>query len=446
MQETLLEAAFPPNFVWGVATSAFQIEGGAADDGRGESIWDTFCDVPGAIADGSNGRIACDHYNRLDEDLDLMQSLGVPAYRFSVAWPRVQPKGRGAWNVEGLAFYDRLVAGLQQRGIAAHLTLYHWDLPQALQDEGGWAKRDTAHHFAAYARTIAARYGDMLASITTHNEPWVVAILGYEAGIFAPGIKCRKTAMQAAHHLLLGHGLAIRAMRELKLAAPLGIVLNQSPIYPATDTAADVDKARVEDGKLVRWYMDPLLLGRYPADIVDYLGADAPAVEEGDMALIASPIDFIGINYYTRNFASHANPWQPAPGPLGVTDMGWEVYPAGLTELLVRLQRDYRLPPLYITENGAAYQDTVVDGRIDDAARTTYLRTHIAAVHDAIAAGVDVRGYFAWSLFDNFEWAMGYSKRFGIVYVDYASGKRIPKASALWYRDFIQQQQRAGVA
>ena len=446
MQETLLDAAFPPNFVWGVATSAFQIEGGAADDGRGESIWDTFCDVPGAIADGSNGRVACDHYNRLEQDLDLMQSLGVPAYRFSVAWPRVQPKGSGAWNSEGLAFYDRLIAGLRQRGIAAHLTLYHWDLPQALQDDGGWANRATAHHFAAYARTIAARYGDMLASITTHNEPWVVAILGYEAGIFAPGIKSRKTAMQAAHHLLLGHGLALRAMRELKLEAPLGIVLNQSPIYPATDSAADAAKARIEDGKLVRWYMDPLLLGRYPADIVDYLGADAPVLEQGDMALIASPLDFIGINYYTRNFASHANPWQPEPGPLGVTDMGWEVYPAGLTELLVRLQRDYRLPPLYITENGAAYQDVVVDGRVDDAERTTYLRTHIAAVHDAIAAGVDVRGYFAWSLFDNFEWAMGYSKRFGIVYVDYASGKRIPKASALWYRDFIQQQQRAGLA
>jgi beta-glucosidase len=336
---------------------------------------------------------------------------------------------------------------LQRRGIEAHLTLYHWDLPQALQESGGWANRETALLFAGYAAFIGQRYGHAVATIATHNEPWVVAILGHDSGIFAPGIQCRKTAMQVAHHLLLSHGLALRALRRLELPARLGIVLNQSPIYPATPHPDDVAKARIEDGMLVRWYMDPLLLGRYPDDIVHHLGSDAPGIEEGDMALIAAPLDFIGINYYTRNFASHDNPWQPQPGPLGVTDMGWEVCPEGLTDLLLRLHRDYRLPPLYITENGAAYRDQVAaDGAVHDPERTVYLRSHIDAVGAAIRAGVDVRGYFAWSLFDNFEWAMGYTKRFGIVYVDYADGKRIPKDSALWYRDFIAQQRGLAAA
>lgn len=446
MQKNEIERKFPPNFVWGVATSAFQIEGGTPTDGRGASIWDTFCERPGAISDRSNGLVACDHYNRLEDDLDLLVQLGIPAYRFSIAWPRVQPDGRGEWNQQGLEFYDRLISGLEQRGIAAYLTLYHWDLPQALQDIGGWANRETAILFASYAREIAKRYGNRVTSIATHNEPWVVAMLGHDTGIFAPGIKDRKSAMQVSHHLLLSHGLAVQAMRRLGITADMGIVLNQSPIYPLTANADDIAKTRLEDGMLVRWYMDPLLLGSYPQDVLDHLGANAPSTEPGDMEIIATPIDFIGINYYTRNFASHDNPWQPEPGPLGVTDMGWEVYPEGLTDLLLRLNRDYPLPALYITENGAAYPDQPNGLRIEDTKRLTYLQTHIDAVADAITAGVDVRGYFAWSLFDNFEWALGYSKRFGIVYVDFATGHRIPKDSGLWYRDFIARQLQAKAA
>lgn len=431
---------FPTGFVWGVATSAFQIEGAAAKDGRGPSIWDTFCAQPGAIADGSNGILACDHYHRMEHDLDLMKSLGVDAYRFSVAWPRVQPEGRGAWNEKGLDFYERLVDGLLERGIAPYLTLYHWDLPQALQDEGGWGNRETVHAFVDYATAIARRFGNRVKSIATHNEPWVVATLGHETGIFAPGLRDRKLAMQASHHLLLSHGLAVKAMRGLGISAELGIVLNQSPIYPATDSPADIAKAKLEDGLLVRWYMDPLFHGRYPEDIVAHLGSDAPRIEPGDLDLIRAPINFLGINYYTRNFASSSNPWAPEPGKTEITDMGWEVYPAGLTDLLRRLSRDYDIPSLYITENGAAYPDVVNDSRVHDDKRVDYLHTHIAAVADAIGAGADVRGYFAWSLLDNFEWALGYSKRFGIIYVDYDTQERIPKDSAYWYRDFIAAQ------
>jgi beta-glucosidase len=446
MKKNVDDRRFPKGFVWGVATSAFQIEGGAPDDGRGKSIWDKFCEVPGVISDNSDGRVACDHYHRLEEDLDLMEALGVAAYRFSISWPRVQPDGRGNWNQKGLDFYDRLLAGLKKRGIAAFLTLYHWDLPQALQEHGGWGNRETALLFAQYARVIAQRYGNSVASIATHNEPWVVAMLGHESGIFAPGIKSRKAAMQVAHHLLLSHGLAVQAIRELGVTAGLGIVLNLSSVHTATGHADDVAKAKIEDGMLMRWYLDPLLRGCYPADVWEHLGEDIPRIEHGDMDIIHSPIDFLGVNYYTRVFISHSDKPKPDPGPLGATDMGWEVYPEGLTELLTRLHRDYALPPVYITENGAAYQDQLIDSRIADEQRITYLRTHISAMADAIAAGVDVRGYFVWSLFDNFEWAFGYSKRFGIVYVDYANGNRIPKDSALWYRDFIAQQLHSKVA
>jgi beta-glucosidase len=448
LDDVLSSILFPPGFVWGAATSAYQIEGAADTDGRGASIWDTFAKQPGAILDASSGQVACEHYARLEQDLDLLQQLGLPAYRFSIAWPRVQPLGQGAWNEAGLAFYDRLIDGLTARGIAAHLTLYHWDLPQALQDAGGWGERSTAYHFAEYARVIATRYGQRVASIATHNEPWVVATLGHEKGIFAPGLKNRKLATQVSHHLLLSHGLALQTMRSLDLPAELGIVLNQAPIHPATSSAADAASARLDDGLLVRWYMDPLLRGCYPDDVLHHLGDDAPHIESGDMALISAPIDFLGINYYTRSRAS-ANGDAPPPATVhGFTAMDWEVYPAGLPELLRRLARDYRLPPVYITENGAAYDDQperAPDGSacVHDSARTRYLQMHIAALHEAIVAGVRVRGYFAWSLLDNFEWAFGYSKRFGIVYVDYATQQRIPKDSALWYRSFIAEQQRA---
>jgi beta-glucosidase len=431
---------FPAGFVWGVATSAYQIEGAAHVDGRADSIWDEFCRRPGAIRDGSSGEVACDHYHRFESDLDLIAELGIKAYRFSVSWPRVQPQGRGAWNEAGFAFYARLIDGMRRRGIAAHATLNHWDLPQALQERGGWDNRDTVHAFVDYAVDFARRFGPQLASIATHNEPWVAAILGHEQGIFAPGVRNRRTAMQVAHHLLVSHGLALRAIRATGCVVPLGIVLNQSPIHPATESAADVAKARIEDGLIIRWYMDALLRGAYPADVLEHLGGDAPAAEPGDMELIRQPLDFLGINYYTRSIA-HAGEHKYHHGPhLRVTDMGWEVFPDGLTELLVRLDTDYSLPAVYIMENGAAYKDEVVGGRVADTDRIEFLRTHIAALADALETGVDVRGYFVWSLLDNFEWADGYSKRFGIVRVDYDTQQRIVKDSAFWYRDFLRGQ------
>ncbi|MBQ0930633.1 beta-glucosidase [Ideonella sp. 4Y16] len=441
MSRTLTELpSFPPDFVWGVATSAFQIEGAAHEAGKGESIWDRFCRQPGAIADGSNGDIACDHIKRVDEDLDLIARLGVDAYRFSVSWPRVQPDGRGAFNEAGLAFYDRLVDGLLARGLRPYLTLNHWDLPQALQDGGGWAVRDTVHRFVDYARAVNARLGDRLAAVTTHNEPWVMAVLGHESGIFAPGIRHRGTAMQVAHHLLLSHGLALQALRADGCRSRLGIVLNLSPIGPATDSPEDRAAAWLEDGRLVRWYMDPLLLGRYPEDVWQHLGADAPRIEPGDLAAIATPMDYLGINYYTRGVVSASGGWSAQSSGLPLTDMGWEVVPEGLTELLLRLHRDWDLPPVYVMENGAAFRDELVDGQVMDTERRDYIARHIAATHQALAAGVPMAGYMVWSLMDNFEWASGYAKRFGIVHVDYATLARTPKQSYHWYRHFLQSQ------
>ena len=434
-----LQRRFKPDFVWGVATSAFQIEGAGQIDGRGDSIWDEFCRRPGAILDASNGEMACDHYHRYAEDVALIASLNVRAYRFSIAWPRVQPAGKGAWNELGFAFYERLIESLLAHGIAPHITLYHWDLPQALQEEGGWTNRETVHHFVDYAAEVGRRFGSRAASIATHNEPWVVSILGHESGIFAPGFKSRKAAMQVSHHLLLSHGLAVLALRAQGTNAPLGIVLNQSPFHPATQLPADKAKARLDDGLNVRWYMDALLLGRYPEDVLAHLGPDAPEIVDGDMALIRQPLDFIGINYYTRCMVS-ADPLIQLPLPgAEVTDMGWEVFPSGLSELLVRLLADYPLPPVYITENGAAFSDQLADGVVADADRTRFVNSHISALADAMDAGVDVRGYFLWSLMDNFEWASGYSKRFGIVYVDHTTQRRTLKDSAFWYRNFVSQ-------
>jgi beta-glucosidase len=431
---------FPRDFVWGVATSSFQIEGAATLDGKGPSIWDQFCRISGAIADASDGDIACDHYHRWSEDLDLVAKLGVGAYRFSVSWPRVQPGGSGAWNQKGLDFYERTIDSLLERGIKPYLTLNHWDLPAELQAAGGWAQRDTVHRFVEYALGMAKRVGDRVAAITTHNEPWVMSMLGHETGVFAPGIKDRAVAMQVSHHLLLSHGLAVLAMRAQGCAAKLGIVLNLSPIQPATDSAADLEKAHLEDGRLVRWYMDPLFKGRYPQDVLAFLGDDAPRIESGDLQAIAAPMDFLGVNYYSRSVVSAAEQWKVHDSGYGVTDMGWEIYPRGLTDVLLRLQSDYAVPPLYVTENGGAFKDCVVDGRINDAERTDYIARHIDAVGEAIRQGVRMEGYMVWSLLDNFEWASGYEKRFGIVHVDYTSQRRTPKASALWYADFLRRQ------
>lgn len=430
----------PENFVWGVATSAFQIEGAATADGKGLSIWDTFCRVPGAIADGSDGQIACDHYKLWEADLDLIAGLGVDAYRFSISWPRIRPTGRGAWNEKGLDFYERLVDGLLERGVKPYLTLNHWDLPDELQASGGWTDRDTVHRFVEYANAVDKRLGSRIAAITTHNEPWVMAVLGYETGIFAPGIKSRAAAAQASHHLLLSHGLALQSLREQGCKAKLGIVLNLSPVEPASNTLADKQQAVLEDGKLLRWYMDPLFNGSYPEDVLSYLGADSPMVYDSDLQAIATPMDFLGVNYYSRSVVSADGPWDVHKSGLEVTDMGWEVYPEGLTELLVRMHRDYPVPPMYVTENGGAFKDQFVDGRVHDADRVRYIAQHIQAVADAIEQGVTMEGYMVWSLLDNFEWASGYAKRFGIVHVDYETQRRTLKDSALWYRSFLQHQ------
>jgi beta-glucosidase len=431
---------FPPDFVWGVATSSFQIEGAATLDGKGPSIWDQFCRVPGVIADASDGDTACDHYRLWAEDLDLVAKLGVDAYRFSVSWPRVRPGGAGAWNQKGLDFYDRVIDGLLERGLKPYLTLNHWDLPAELQAAGGWAERDTVQRFVEYSIGVAKRVGDRVVAITTHNEPWVVSMLGHETGVFAPGIKDRAAAMQASHHLLLSHGLALQALRAKGCAAKLGIVLNVSPIQPATEAAADFDKAHLEDGRLVRWYMDPLFRAAYPQDVLEFLGEDAPHVEAGDLQAIATPMDFLGINYYSRSVVSAAEQWKVHDSGYGVTDMGWEIYPRGLTDVLLRLQSDYPVPPLYVTENGGAFKDQLVDGQVHDAERTDYIARHIDAVGEAIRQGVRMEGYMVWSLLDNFEWASGYEKRFGIVHVDYQTQRRTPKASALWYADFLRRE------
>ena len=433
-----LPQMFPPDFVWGVATSAFQIEGAAFEDGKGESIWDRFCREPGVIADASNGDVACDHYHRLESDLDLIAGLGVDLYRFSISWPRVQPLGEGDWNEKGLQFYERLVDGLIARGIAPHLTLNHWDLPQALQDKGGWNSRDTVHRFVDYALGIQKRLGSKVAAITTHNEPWVVAWLGNHEGTFAPGIKSLKIATQVSHHLLLSHGLALRALRDAGATAQLGIVLNMAHQMPLTDSPEDRAACLLDDAHGRRWYADPLFKGAYPAEVIAELGDDAPVVEPGDMEIIATPMDYVGINYYSRGLSKASGPLTPEDKPYPKTDMDWEIYPDGLRELLLTMHRDYKLPATYITENGGAFPDTdLAGGRVRDADRTDYLFTHIKAVGEALAQGVPMAGYMVWSLMDNFEWASGYAKRFGIVHVDYDTQVRTPKDSALWYRDLV---------
>jgi beta-glucosidase len=442
-------AAFPPTLRFGVATAAYQVEGAVREDGRGESIWDRFCRRPGAVAHGHTGDVACDHYHRWREDLDLMADLGIESYHFSISWSRVQPSGRGAANEHGIAFYRRLVEGLLERGIEPFPTLYHWDLPQALQDTGGWAARATAQRFADYARLVAERLGDVVDQWTTHNEPYVVAFLGYALGTKAPGLRDWPTALRASHHLLLSHGLAVQALRATAALTPtVGIALNLFPTLPASDDPADHDAARRMDGHVNRWFMDPIMLGRYPQDMIEaHDELSGPLawdwIEDGDLAVIAQPLDYIGVNYYCPHRCAAAGPDQPlalrlVPGPPPRTAMGNAIQPDGLHEMLLRLRRDYAVPRFYVTENGAAFDDPApVDGRVADPERTAYLRSHLAALARAIADGIDVRRYCAWSLLDNFEWEHGYDKRFGLVHVDFETLERVPKDSALWYRDFI---------
>lgn len=431
---------FPQDFIWGVATSAFQIEGAATADGKGLSIWDTFCQNPSNIKDASDGLVACDHYHRYRDDVDLIASLGLDAYRFSMAWSRVQPQGKGAWNEKGFDFYARLIDALVEKNIAPHLTLYHWDLPHGLQEDGGWLSRDTTARFAEYAAEVAHRFGDRVTSIATHNEPWCTANLGYGNAQFAPGVADAKQAIQVSHHLLLSHGLAMTAMRAQQRSAQLGIVLNQWTADAATGSEQDCALAELEYARSVLWFMDPIFKGKYPELALRAHGANAPVVHAEDFKHIQQAIDFLGVNYYFRAFCSAEDPPRQPPVEHGRTDMGWEIYPQGLTELLLKLQAEYTLPPIYITENGMANVDELTHGVIPDVARIDYVRNHLAALFQAMAKGVDVRGYFLWSLLDNFEWNSGYSKRFGIVHVDYASQQRTLKDSAYWYRGFVAEQ------
>lgn len=438
---------FPDGFLWGAATASYQIEGSPTADGKGESIWDRFSHSPGRIWENDTGDIACDHYRRYREDVELMAALGLNTYRFSISWPRIFPAGGGQPNEKGLDFYRRLVDNLQQYGIKAAATLYHWDLPQALQDKGGWSNRDTARYFAEYGAHLFEKLDLPVDLWITLNEPWVIAYLGHAFGVHAPGDTDFGTALQVGHNLLLGHGLAVKAFREAKRGSEqIGITLNLAPIQPNSDAEADLEAARRSDGFMNRWFLDPLLKGSYPQDLVELFARrfQMPEQENGDFEIIAEPIDFLGINNYTRVLVESTgvaddfmgNPVNPPDQEY--TEMGWEVYPEGLYELLSRVHRDYGPLPLYVTENGAAFDDQLsAGGVVEDPRRASYLEGYLLACWKAIEEGVPLKGYYAWSLLDNFEWAFGYSKRFGLIYIDYPTQKRYLKKSAHWYKEVI---------
>jgi beta-glucosidase len=437
---TIDTSSFPSDFIWGAATASYQIEGAAHEDGRGESVWDRFCATPGKVRAGDTGEVACDFYHRYPDDVKLMRELGLDAFRFSIAWPRVVPSGRGAVNEQGLDFYDRLVDELLANEIEPFATLFHWDTPQALEDEGGWTDRATAEAFAEYAEVVAGRLGDRVHNWITHNEPWVHAWIGHAWGQHAPGRTSETDAVVAAHHLLLSHGWAVDAIRRASSGARVGITLNLAHAYPASDTPEDEAAAYQVDGEGNRWFLDPIFRGSYPADLLDRNEIVAPFVQDGDLEAISAPLEFLGVNNYFRFVvsASAEGPRMERNPEAQHTEMGWEVYPEGLRRLLVRVATDYAPPAIYITENGAAFGDVRVhDGSVHDPERTSYLETYITAVSNAIAEGAPVKGYFVWSLLDNFEWAYGYSKRFGIVYIDFPTLERVPKDSFYWYRDLL---------
>ncbi|WP_420707728.1 GH1 family beta-glucosidase [Streptomyces sp. NRRL F-5135] len=453
---------FPPDFLWGTATAAYQIEGAVHEDGRTPSIWDVYSRTPGKVLGGDTGDVATDHYHRWREDIDIMSSLGVGAYRFSVSWPRVRPTGSGQVSQSGLDFYRRLADGLLEKGIQPVATLYHWDLPQHLEDAGGWPARETAYRFAEYAALVAEALGDRVRTWTTLNEPWCSAFLGYGSGVHAPGRTDPADALRAVHHLNLGHGLAVQALRAaLPTGTQVSVTLNLHHVRPLTAGAADRDAVRAIDGLANRVFTGPMLGGAYPADVLEDTARIvdwSSLVRDGDLELIHQPLDFLGINYYSPTLVAHhdgpaqhgsdghgASDHSPWPGadhvafhqtPGERTAMGWSIDADGLYELLTRVRDDHPDLPLVITENGAAFDDTVnSEGEVHDPRRIAYLRDHLAAVHRAVAAGVDVRGYFLWSLLDNFEWGYGYSRRFGAVYVDYPTQDRVLKSSARWYAD-----------
>ena len=434
-------AEFPRDFVWGAATSAYQIEGATHEDGRGVSIWDTFCATPGKVRNGDSGQVACDSYHRYPQDIARMRQLGLDAYRFSIAWPRIFPEGRGRLNERGLDFYDRLVDELLAAGIRPLATLYHWDLPQALENQGGWPERATAEAFAEYAEAVARRLGDRVGHWVTHNEPYCSSWLGYGLGLHAPGRTDVAAAMAAAHHVLFSHGLAVEVLRRESPDAEVGIVLDSWPVYPASDDTRNVAAAWEADGYRNRLFFDPVFRGRYPEDVLERLDGASPPVREGDLGVIAAPIDFVGLNNYSRTIVEADEDGRPRnlhADDAPVTATGWEIYPDGLYEVLKRLHHEYGVRSLYVTENGAAFADVRGDdGQIDDRDRIDYLSRYLGAVARAISDGVPVHGYFVWSLLDNFEWAQGYSKRFGLLYMDYATLERVPKSSFYWYRDLI---------
>ncbi len=437
---------FPSDFVWGAATASYQIEGAWEEDGKGESIWDRFTHTPGKIIDGSTGDVACDHYHLWPQDVEMMADLNLRAYRFSIAWPRILPEGRGRVNQAGLDFYSRLVDGLLAKNITPYVTLYHWDLPQALQDQGGWPERATAEAFVEYADIVSQHLGDRVANWITHNEPWCISFLSHQIGEHAPGWHDSVAAVRAAHHVLLSHGWAMPVIQRNSPESEVGITLNFTVAEPASGSAVDTDLARGLDAMFNRWFLDPLYGRGYPADGVAGLASMYPHgldfVESGDMAAISVPTDFLGVNYYTRavmrDEGAADNLPQTTFADLPRTEMDWEVYPHGLYKLLNRLHFEYEVPKLLVTENGCSYSDGPDEsGQVPDERRRTYLRDHFAAAHHAMQNGVPLAGYFVWSLMDNFEWAKGYLQRFGMVWVDYETQQRIPKDSALWYRDVI---------
>lgn len=438
-----MSISFPAGFVWGAATASYQIEGAWREDGKGESIWDRFSHTPGKIKNGDTGDVAADHYHRWPSDVQLMTELGLKAYRFSISWPRILPEGYGRVESRGLDFYNRLVDALLAAGIEPYATLYHWDLPQTLQDRGGWPARDTAKAFAEYAEVVARELGDRVKHWMTLNEPWVSAVLGYLIGEHAPGHQDAREAAAATHHLLLGHGLAVPAIRRDSPGAQVGIVLNYSPAYPASDREEDIAAAQMQDAIGQRTYLDPLAGRPYPPELAQIKQASMDMVQPGDMEAIAVPLDFLGLNNYTRDVVRHGEKSEldVAEGSnTERTEMGWEVFPEGIYEMLMRVTREYPFKNLYITENGAAFHDEIgPNGKVDDPKRVSYLQRYLTQVARAIAEGAPLRGYFVWSLMDNFEWAQGYSKRFGLVYVDYETQARISKTSAGWYSRLVAE-------
>lgn len=436
---------FSDDFLFGAATAAYQIEGGVNEDGRGPSIWDVFSHTPGNVAHGDTGDVACDHFHRYAEDVSHMKEIGLQSYRFSLSWSRLYPSGTGTLNKSGLAFYERLIDRLLEHHITPMATLYHWDLPQALQDKGGWLNRDTAEAFAEYADTVFHRLGDVVPRFITLNEPWCSTVLGHAVGTHAPGLRDVPSALRASHHLLLGHGKALQAFRDASLAnAEIGITHILTHVDAVSESRMDVEAAQRMDGYLNRWFLDPIFHGTYPAELQAF--GIQTHVQQDDMALIAQPLDFLGVNYY-QNSVIQANPNDALLGAtimepeLPHTAMGWGICPDGLRLVLERVNRDYGSIPIYVTESGAAFDDVVVGSQVHDVERVSYLRRHLEAVHEALEHGVDVRGYYVWSLLDNFEWAEGYEKRFGLLYVDYATQKRIWKDSAKYYQKVIATRQ-----